>query len=210
MGIFILFNVAFLFLMIASTWSIFLKAGQPGWASIVPIYNIIILLKIIGKPWWWLILMLIPIINVVVIITIYHNLSLSFGKDGGYTIGLIFLGFIFFPILAFGDSKYIGPSGQSFIDNIAFGMILGLIAPIIGFMIFKWYKFGIFSMKEFFQFLYVEPGFKTLSAAMSLSLLANAAVFTLYINTSKDKTAKGIFVTTAIYGFIILLIKTFA
>ena len=95
-------------------------------------------------------------------------------------------------------------------DNLTFGMILGLIAPIIGFMIFKWYKFGIFSMKEFFQFLYVEPGFKTLSAAMSLSLLANAAVFTLYINTSKDKTAKGIFITTAIYGFIILLIKTFA
>jgi hypothetical protein len=95
-------------------------------------------------------------------------------------------------------------------DNFKMGIMLGFIAPILGFLTFKWYKFGIFSMKEFFQFLYVEPGFRTLSAAMSLSLLANAAVFTLYINTSKDNTAKGIFVTTAIYGFIILLIKTFA
>ena len=95
-------------------------------------------------------------------------------------------------------------------DNLIFGMILGLIAPMLGFLIFKWYKFGIFSMKEFLQFLYVEPGFRTLSVDMSLSLLANAAVFTFYINSAKDNTAKGVFVTTAIYGFIILLIKTFA
>ena len=95
-------------------------------------------------------------------------------------------------------------------DSLGFGMILGLIAPLFGFLLFKWYKFGIFSMKEFLQFLYVEPGFKTLSVAMSLSLLVNAGVFTLYINAAKDKTAKGIFATTAIYGFIILLIKTFA
>jgi hypothetical protein len=95
-------------------------------------------------------------------------------------------------------------------DNLLFGMILGLIAPMLGFLVFKWYKFGIFSMKEFLQFLYVEPSFRTLSAALSLSLLANALVFTLYINAEKDKTAKGIFATTAIYGLVILLIKTFA
>jgi hypothetical protein len=56
----------------------------------------------------------------------------------------------------------------------------------------------------------VEPGFRTLSAALSLSLLANAVVFTLYINAGKDQTAKGVFITTAIYGLIVLLIKTFA
>jgi len=95
-------------------------------------------------------------------------------------------------------------------DNFKLGLILGLFAPVLGFLSFKWYKFGIFSMKEFLQFIYLEPGFKTLSAAMSISLLANAMVFTFYINTLKDKTAKGIFVTTAIYGFVILLIKTFA
>ena len=95
-------------------------------------------------------------------------------------------------------------------DNFKLGLILGLFAPVLGFMSFKWYKFGIFSMKEFLQFLYVEPSFKTLSAALSISLLANAVVFTFYINSLKDKTAKGIFVTTAVYGFVILLIKTFA
>ncbi len=94
-------------------------------------------------------------------------------------------------------------------DDLKLGMILGLFAPVIGFLIFKWYKFGIFSMKEFLQFIYVEPGFRTLSAALSLSLLANAIVFTLYINAEKDKTAKGVFITTAVYGFVILLIKTF-
>jgi hypothetical protein len=97
-----------------------------------------------------------------------------------------------------------------FKDNLKLGMVLGLIAPILGFLAFKWYKFGIFSYKEFFQFLYVEPGFRTLSAGMSISLLANALIFTLYINARRDRTAKGIFITTAIYGFFILLIKTFA
>jgi hypothetical protein len=95
-------------------------------------------------------------------------------------------------------------------DNFKLGLLLGLFAPVLGFLSFKWYKFGIFSMKEFLQFLYVEPGFKTLSAALSISLLANAFVFTFYINAIKDKTAKGIFVTTAVYGLVILLIKTFA
>ena len=95
-------------------------------------------------------------------------------------------------------------------DHIGFGMILGFFAPMLGFLVFKWNKFGVFSMKEFLQFLYVEPGFRTLSAALSLSLLANAVVFTLYINTGKDQTAKGVFITTAIYGLVVLLIKTFA
>jgi hypothetical protein len=97
-----------------------------------------------------------------------------------------------------------------FKDNTKLGLLLGLIAPLTGLLIFKWYKFGIFSLKEFFQFLYVEPGFRTLSAGLSVSLLANALLFTLYINAEKDKTGKGIFITTCVYGFVILLIKTFA
>lgn len=95
-------------------------------------------------------------------------------------------------------------------DNTKLGLILGLIAPMFGMMIFKLYKFGIFSLKEFFQFIFVEPGFRTLSAGLSISLLANAIIFTLYINAQKDNTAKGIFITTTIYGLAILLIKTFA
>ena len=90
---------------------LFEKAGKPGWAAIVPIYNFIVLLEIIGKPVWWFILVLIPIVNIIVLIMIWHQLSLSFGKDVLFTLGLIFLGFIFYPILAFGSAQYVGPGG---------------------------------------------------------------------------------------------------
>ena len=94
-------------------------------------------------------------------------------------------------------------------DNFWMGTILGLIAPILGMFIFKHYKFEIFTLKETFQFIILEPGHKTLTVAMTLSLLLNAVLFTLYINTNKDKTAKGIFATTMVYGLIILILKTF-
>ncbi len=94
-------------------------------------------------------------------------------------------------------------------DSLSFGLILGAIGPLLGLLVFKMYKFGIFSFREFFQFLMVEPGFRTLSVALSLALLANALLFTIYINMAKDKTARGIFVFTLFYGLIILLIKTF-
>ncbi|MBS1762543.1 MAG: hypothetical protein JSR00_06675 [Bacteroidetes bacterium] len=94
-------------------------------------------------------------------------------------------------------------------DNFKLGLILGLIAPLLGFLLFKFYKFEIFSFSEFFEFILNEPGFRTLSAGLSVSLLLNAALFTIYINKRLDKTAKGIFITTLVYGVIILLIKTF-
>ena len=95
-------------------------------------------------------------------------------------------------------------------DNFMLGIVLGLVVPMLGLVIFKVYKFGIFTFKETFQFMLLEPGYKTLSVALSLSLLLNALLFTLYINSAKDKTAKGIFATTVVYGLVILLIKTFA
>jgi len=95
-------------------------------------------------------------------------------------------------------------------DNFWLGAILGLIAPILGIVIFKITKFKVFSFAETFQYLRLEPGFRTLTAALSLSLLLNALIFTLYINTRKDKTAKGIFATTLVYGLLVLIIKTFA
>jgi hypothetical protein len=112
-GTLIFFYLVIVILMIAAMWKVFTKAGKPGWAAIVPIYNFIVLLEIVGKPAWWFLLMLIPCVNLVVLIMIYHRLSLSFGKDVGFTIGLILLGFIFMPILAFGDAQYVGPGGQS-------------------------------------------------------------------------------------------------
>ena len=94
-------------------------------------------------------------------------------------------------------------------DSILLGLILGAFAPLMGLVIFKMYKFSVFSFKETFQYVTVEPGFRTLTVALSLSLLLNALLFTIYINTAKDNTAKGIFITTLIYGLIVLCIKTF-
>ena len=95
-------------------------------------------------------------------------------------------------------------------DNFWMGVIMGLIAPILGILIFKMNKFKVFSLTETFQYMFVEPGFKTLTVALSLSLLLNALLFTIYINARKDKTAKGIFATTVLYGLVVLIIKTFA
>jgi len=92
--------------MIVSMWKIYEKAGQPGWASIVPIYNIIVYIKIIKKPMWWIIMFVIPVINYVFLIWSVNLLSKRVGKDVGFTIGLFLLGFVFYPILAFGDAKY--------------------------------------------------------------------------------------------------------
>jgi hypothetical protein len=102
----IIIYLAIIVLIFASYWKIFEKAGKPGWAGIIPIYNIIVLLEIVNKPVWWFILLLIPFVNIVIGIIVIHRLSLSFGKDVGFTIGILILGFIFLPMLAFGDAKY--------------------------------------------------------------------------------------------------------
>ena len=109
LGLIVLAVVVF---MIAAMWKIFEKAGQPGWAAIVPIYNMVVLLQIVGKPGWWVILMLIPFVNYVFIVWTYNMLSKSFGKDEGFTVGLVLLGIVFVPILGFGSAVYLGPYGD--------------------------------------------------------------------------------------------------
>lgn len=104
--------LAIVVLLIASQWKVFEKAGQPGWACLIPIYNAYILLKIAGKPGWWLLLYLIPIVNIVIAIWTINMISKSFGKDEGFTVGLTLLGIVFWPILAFSDARYIGPYGN--------------------------------------------------------------------------------------------------
>jgi len=95
-------------------WRILVKAGKPGWAAIVPIYNILVELEIVGRPWWWLLLMFVPVVNVVIGIIVLLDLAKVFGKSSGFGVGLIFLAFIFIPILAFGDAQYLGPiAGQA-------------------------------------------------------------------------------------------------
>jgi hypothetical protein len=94
---------------IVGQWKVYAKAGQPGWACIIPIYNIIVLLQIVGKPIWWIFLFLIPCVNIVFVIWTINLLSKSFGQSEGFTVGLILLPFIFYPILGFGNYKYLGP-----------------------------------------------------------------------------------------------------
>jgi hypothetical protein len=98
--------------LLVAFWRMFQKAGQPGWASLIPIYNAYILLKIVGRPGWWLLLYFIPIVNLVISIVVMLDLAKSFGKGAGFGIGLFFLSFIFVPILAFGSSQYVGPAGR--------------------------------------------------------------------------------------------------
>jgi hypothetical protein len=108
--LFWIFWFAVTILMIAACWKIFTKAGQPGWAAIIPIYNWYIFCKIVGRPGWWVILLLIPFVNFIVGIILCIDLAKSFGKGVGFGIGLILLGIIFFPILGFGNAQYQGPA----------------------------------------------------------------------------------------------------
>ena len=109
MGIMIFFLAIVLF-MIICMWKVFTKAGKPGWAILVPIYNFIVLLQIAGKPWWWFFLMLIPLVNLIIIIIVYIEIAKAFGYGAGFAIGMLLLGIIFWPILAFGSSKYTDPA----------------------------------------------------------------------------------------------------
>jgi hypothetical protein len=103
-----LIALAFVGLIIASMWMVFAKAGKPGWACLVPIYNIIVLLEIAGKPIWWIVLFFIPVANLIATILVALGIAQKFGKGAGFGIGLAFLPMIFYPILAFGDAQYQG------------------------------------------------------------------------------------------------------
>jgi len=101
-------EAAFILLIVASMWKVFSKAGQPGWAAIIPIYNIYVMCKVAGRPGWWLLLMLIPFVNLIVAIILNVDIAKRFGKGIGFAIGMILLPFIFWPILGFGSAQYQG------------------------------------------------------------------------------------------------------
>lgn len=106
MGLILILILAIISLMVVSMWKIYTKAGMEGWECIVPIFSTYILTKIVNKPGYWTILMLIPYVNIVFSIWVANRLSKSFGKGVGFTIGLILLPLIFYPILGLGDSEY--------------------------------------------------------------------------------------------------------
>lgn len=90
-------------------------------------------------------------------------------------------------------------------DNLKLGMILGLLGPLLGLVIIYFFKWSFFSFGEFLEEFFRDK--KLITSIGSLSLLANVVFFTLYINTNRDKTAKGIFLVTVIYGIAILVLK---
>lgn len=94
--------------LIISMWKLFSKSGRPGWAAIIPIYNIIVLLDIAGLEWYYLILMIIPIVNIYAMFKIYIELAHSFGKSTGFGVAMVFFSIICIPIIAFGSAEYEG------------------------------------------------------------------------------------------------------
>ncbi len=107
-------SIGFTVLILASMWKIFAKMTQPGWYGLIPIFNYCVIAKQSGKDWWWGLLPLLPCIGIIFLIILLNELSKLFGKGVGYTIGLIFLPFIFLPVLAFGSAEYQGPQGKAF------------------------------------------------------------------------------------------------
>lgn len=114
MGLFLFIELALVILMIAACWRIFTKAGKPGWACLIPIYNVFVMLDIAGKPAWWFLLLLIPVVNLIIGILLLAGIAANFGKGGGFVVGMIFLPIIFYPILGFGSAQYriAPPPGQ--------------------------------------------------------------------------------------------------
>jgi hypothetical protein len=100
------FGLAFAVFIIAALWKVFVKAGRPGWAAIIPVYNSYVLIKIAHRPGWWLLLFIIPLVNLVFLIILAIDVAKAFGKGAGFGCGLAFLGFIFYPILGFGSATY--------------------------------------------------------------------------------------------------------
>lgn len=99
--------------MLIAMWKIFTKAGKPGWAVLIPIYNLVVLLEIVGRPIWWIIMLLIPFVNVIFMFILAFDIAKAFGRGTGFALGLIFLYPIFMLILGFGSAQYVGPAAAS-------------------------------------------------------------------------------------------------
>ena len=101
--------IVLIIILAAAEWSIFSKAGKPGWFALIPVFNTLVLLEIINKPWWWIFLFLIPALNIIFIIWSLNILSKCFGKNEAFTAGLFLLPIVFIPLLGFGNATYENP-----------------------------------------------------------------------------------------------------
>jgi len=109
----IIVYIAIMVFMIVTLWIVFKKAGQPGWAAIIPIFNFLVILRVASKPWWWvfsILLMIIPIAGIILFLVVWilicNGISKNFGQSTGFTVGLVLLSIVFIPILAFGDYQW--------------------------------------------------------------------------------------------------------
>lgn len=109
----VFFLLAFTVVILVGMWKVYVKAGKPGWACIVPFYNSYCLFDMTFGNGWLFLLTFVPCVNFVMMILVYVKLAKAFGKGGGYAVGLIFLPVIFIPMLGFGDAQYLGvPNAQ--------------------------------------------------------------------------------------------------
>jgi len=106
MAVVIFVVILFLIIPIISYWKIFEKAGEPGWHILIPIYNLVVFMKIVNKPWYWALLCLIPYFGIIWLIWSINLMVKKFGKTSSFTLGIIFLAPLFLPILAFGNSEF--------------------------------------------------------------------------------------------------------
>ena len=104
--------LGFSIIFFAGVWKAFQKANEPGWAGIVPIYNVYVMIKIGENKWWWLILLVIPLINVIALLKINIDVAKAFGQGLGFGVGLAVLPYIFWPLLGFGGYQYRSQSAQ--------------------------------------------------------------------------------------------------
>jgi len=105
-GLLLLIQLALSIVVIVAVWKVFVKAGKPGWASIIPVYNLYVMVQIAGREWWWFLLILIPFVNIVIAAIVSIDIARKFGKQTAFGFGLFLLPFIFYPMLAFGRDTY--------------------------------------------------------------------------------------------------------
>lgn len=106
--------------MVAAMWKLFAKAGQPGWAALIPFYNYVVMFRITSRSPWWVLGMFVPFLNIFVAIRLVFDLAKSFGRGIGFGFGLLFLFPIFVLILAFGDAQYVGRDGHQSLSTGGF------------------------------------------------------------------------------------------
>ena len=106
MGAWIVVYLVVIAVVIAGVWLAFVKAGAPGWASIIPIFNLYVMVKMAGREGWWVILFFVPLVNIVVVFIVYIAIAERFGKSAGFGVGMVLLSFVFWPILGFGDAEW--------------------------------------------------------------------------------------------------------